>query len=451
MIWPVGVARGADNDDDCAMRTHLLAAASISVLASAGHAQSAIPERTLGAPTVVDSEPFRNVASIRELSDGRVIVVERGPLNALMQGMMSEMIRRVAPAGRGGRATTADSNAKAAPAAMSATPDPGAPPRVARVVMLDRALAHATPIGRAGTEPGNYIQPAALFAGSGDTTMLIDEGASDIFVIGPSGALTRTKSNPGVQGAMMAIAGAAIDRAGRLLYQPRQQISRTTPAGVEVATPDSAAITAYDFKTGGSIPVAEVRVVPSVGIMERDTTQRGGMHMVTKAFPFPTIDDWVMMPDGTLAIIRGADLHIDWIGPNGRKRSTPPIPYVKVAVSDSDKVRLITTIHRLEGAIPMMPAGMSLTQADPDSFPHFKPPFATRGARAASDGTIWLPARTISPDSADGFYVVGPDGRVREHVHLMKGQRLLGFGKGVIYVAVNKGPQDNRVARVPLR
>jgi hypothetical protein len=421
------------------------------------HAQGAIKERTLGAPTAIDSEPFRNIASVRELSDGRLLVVERGPMNAIMQGIMADAARRMAAngrAGRGGRSATQDSARNTMLAQMSGAAAPGGTRREARVLIFDRALTHATTVGHAGSETGAYSQPETLIAGVADTTLLIDLGVSDIAVIDPSGAIVHPKTIPSVPGALLAVGGAASDRAGRLLYIPRQQVTRMTPAGMVVGAPDTAAIIAFDFKTGGTLPVAVVHEAPSAITMVRDTVRSGGMHMMSKSFPFPTIDDWVMMPDGTLAIIRGADLHIDWIAPNGKVRSTPPIPYIKNTVSDSDKVKFLESLHLTEniaGANPLMPPGMSITQINPDSFPAFKPPFSARGAKAASDGTIWLPAKTISPASSDGFYVIGLNGRIREHVHLMKGQHLLAFGKGVVYVEVNEGRQDNRVARVPLR
>ena len=435
------------------MRTYLFVVAA-SCIAGTALAQSGIPERTLGAPSVVSTESFRNIAAVRELSDGRVIVVERGPLNAAMQGMMATVMRRVA-AGRGGRgadSAAADSNANMAIAMMGAGPDRNAPRREARVLLFDRALAHATPIGHAGTDPGAYSQPEGLLAGIADTTLLIDMFSTDILVIDPTGTSVTARASPAAQGAMLEAGGAAVDRAGRLLYQPREQRTLNTGGGMAMGSPDTAAIVAFDFRTHATLPVAQVHVAPTLMTMQRDTSGRAGMRMVSKAFPFPTLDDWVEMPDGTLAIIRGADFHVDWIAPSGKVRSTPPIPYAKVAVTDSDKVKFTATLHAAaRGAAAMMPAAMSMEQSDPDSFPPFKPPFSARGAKAASDGTIWIPAQMLAPTVPDGFYVVGPEGKVREHVHLMNRQRLVGFGKGVVYVAINQGPQDIRLARVPLR
>ena len=420
-----------------ARMTHLLQAmVLVSLSAVTARAQESYPQRTLGAPIAVGAEPLRDIAAVRELSDGRLLVVERGPINAMIKSMMASFARAAGPGGRGG---AADSIANL----------PESPP--ARIVLFDAKLTHMQAISRqAGEDASELQQPLALLGATADTTLLLLIGRSDLLVIGPSGGFVGSRSIPSGGGALLGAPGVAVDRAGRLLFQPRVQVSRNTPAGMEVGSPDSAAIVALDFKTGATIPVAYVRVAGNSAIMEADASSPGRMKMHMKTAPFPVIDDWVLMPDGTLAVIRGADLHIDWIAPNGKQRSTPPIPFARQAVTDSDKVTLVNRQHLID-SMPMMPRNMSVVQAEPDSFPRFKPPFSARGAMAASDGTIWLPSKIISPAAPEGYAVIGPDGRVREIVHLAKGQRLLGFGKGVVYVEVSESRQVDRVARVPLR
>jgi hypothetical protein len=407
----------------------------VTLTAAIASAQPSYPQRTLGTPVAVGAEPLRDIAAVRELSDGRLLVAERGPINAMIKSMMATFAKAAGPGGRGG---AADSIANL----------PESPP--ARIVLFDAKLAHVQAISRqTGDDASELQQPQALLGTTADTTLLLSIGRSDLLVIDPGGRLAGSRSIPGGGGALLGAPDVAVDRAGRLLFQPRVQESRNTPAGMEVGSPDSAAIVALDFKTGATIPVVYLRVAGNSAIMEADASSAGRMKMHMKTAPFPVIDDWVLMPDGTVAIIRGADLHIDWIAPNGKRRSTPPIPYVKQAVTDSDKVTLVKRQHLID-SMPMMPRNMSLVQAEPDSFPRFKPPFSARGAMAASDGTIWLPSKIISPATPEGYAVIGPDGRVREIVHLANGQRLLGFGKGVVYVQVSNGPKDDRIARVPL-
>lgn len=397
-------------------------------------AQSPVPERALGAPTAVASEPFRNIVAVRELSDGRLIVVEPGPMNAMLRSLMAGIARA---AGRGRAGGAADSSAS--------QPER----RAARALLFDAKLSTFEPVGRAGTGADEYQQPQRLIGAGADTTYMIDLGRSDMLVIDPAGKIVGAKNVAAGMGAMLAASAVAVARDGRLLVQPGEQVTRNTPAGMEVDTPDSATIVALDLKTGATAPLAHVRVAGNTARMEGDASNPGTMKMHMKTVPFAVIDDWVLMPDGTLAIVRGADLHVDWIAPNGRTRSTPPIAYERQEVTDSDKASFQRQLHAID-SMPMLPRNMSFAQAEPDSFPRFKPPFAGRGARAASDGTIWLPARIRTPKSPEGYDVIGPDGRVRERIHLAKGDQLLGFGKGVVYVTVTEGPRDRRVARIPL-
>jgi hypothetical protein len=405
----------------------------------AAHAAGSTPERTFGPPTAIASEPFWNIASVRELSDGRLLVVQRGPMNGMMRSVMSNALDAL-----NGRCGGSGRGAAAINSAFLGGPESPA----ARIVLFDAKLAHATPIGHAGSGPSEYQQPEMLYAAPADTTLVLDNGRSDMLVIDPTGKFVATKPVPGGNSALMAVGGVALDRNGRLLYAPREVVSRQTAAGMESGSPDSIAIIAFDPNTGSTIPVAHVRVMGTTILIDANPAAPGKMIARSKSVPFPIIDDWVVMPDGTLAIIRGTDLHIDWIAPDGKIRSTPPIPYARRAVTDSDKAAFIDAARSADAMMKSMPASamMTITRLDPDSFPRFKPPFASRGAKAASDGTIWLPSKTISPGSPDGYYVIGPDGKIREIVHFPPGERLIGFGKGVAYVAYN----DSRVARVPL-
>ena len=311
---------------------------SLVLVASVANAQAHIPERTLGAPTAAGSEPFRNIAAVRELSDGRVLVVQRGPYPEMMRAIMANAMgaaARVGGAGRGGRGTPPLDS-------FGLAPDQG----TARVVLYDAALKQLTAVGKVGAGPLDYEHPEGLLAGQADTTLLFELSRGEMLVIDPSGHIVGTRQTPG--GATTQLGpggGAGIDRAGRFVCVPRTQLTRQTPAGMEIGTIDSAAIVAVDFKTGATIPLAYARVASSMSIMQSDPASPGSMKMQTKSIPFPLIDDWVMLPDGTLALIRGADLHIDLIAPDGKRRASAAIPHTRIAVSDSDKVKFLAQMH----------------------------------------------------------------------------------------------------------
>ena len=42
--------------------------------------------------------------------------------------------------------------------------------------------------------------------------------------------------------------------------------------------------------------------------------------------PLPVGNEWVLLPDGAIAIVRGQDYRIDWLAPDGKIMSSPKMP-----------------------------------------------------------------------------------------------------------------------------
>src|SRR5439155_25026417 len=57
--------------------------------------------------------------------------------------------------------------------------------------------------------------------------------------------------------------------------------------------------------------------------------------------PLPQGDDWALLPDGTIALVRTKDFHIDWLNPNGTVTSSPKIPFNWERLTDEGKVAFI--------------------------------------------------------------------------------------------------------------
>src|SRR5204863_1103164 len=62
--------------------------------------------------------------------------------------------------------------------------------------------------------------------------------------------------------------------------------------------------------------------------------------------PMPTVDDWAVLSDGSVALIRGRDYHIDWKRPDGSVASSPKISYDWQRLSDDDKVAVIDSAKK---------------------------------------------------------------------------------------------------------
>lgn len=369
--------------------------------------------RTLPAPNAQFEEPFSQVAGLRELSNGRVIV--------------------------------ADGRDKV-------------------VAMVDLATQDVLKIGREGSGPGEFGLPLRLYAAAGDTTLLFDPLNSRYLVIAPDGKpvttfMVETAAPPGPGGpGGMRVGGFSMARAtdarGRL-YAESPPIAMGADGRPQTA--DSVAITRYDRATKKLDSLAWVH-------LPRNNAQvsggQGQMQVrIGGANPLAARDEWTVFPDGRVAIVRASDYHVDWILPNGQKRSSPAIRYTPVRMTDADKkeeeaLRNRARANQMMMSIETGPNGTRRTaQMGPGAnapplepltdWPAVKPPFRPGQASvwARPNGDLWV--RRTEPAGAKGtlWDVINAQGAVAYQVRIAEGLTLVGFGKDAIYTT--KADEDD--------
>ena len=64
------------------------------------------------------------------------------------------------------------------------------------------------------------------------------------------------------------------------------------------------------------------------------------MRMSSFINPMPEVDDWAVLPDGTIAIVR-KDYHVDFVDADGKRTSAPKIPFDWQRLTDSAKIAVI--------------------------------------------------------------------------------------------------------------
>ena len=353
-------------------------------------AQGALPTRTLGKPVAEFEEPFTSVGSVRELSNGRVIV--------------SDARDRV-------------------------------------VQMLDFASGSATQVGREGQGPGEYAFPGGVYAAPGDTTLLHDPLNQRLLLIAPNGkpagqhALRREGPGPGPR-VMGPVRGS--DARGRLYSQG----SGITMGPEGPQSSDSVPIIRYDRGTQKADTVAFLA-------QPRSNTQvsggQGNMRvMVGAANPLAPRDEWAVAADGRVAVVRHEPYRVEWIAPTGARTVGPAIPFPKVKVSEADK-KAIERQRASGGAIMMTrndgPGGssaqaraMSAADLPPlTDWPEYRPPFVGGAATVAPNGELWV-RRTLTGAEAQTYDVFDAKGARVAQVQLPRGTRLVGFGKGTAYL-----------------
>jgi hypothetical protein len=70
-------------------------------------------------------------------------------------------------------------------------------------------------------------------------------------------------------------------------------------------------------------------------------TPDGGMRVSSIMNPLPQGDDWALMSDGTIALVRTKDYHVDWLNPDGTVTASPKIPFQWERLTDEGKVAFL--------------------------------------------------------------------------------------------------------------
>jgi hypothetical protein len=191
--------------------------------------------------------------------------------------------------------------------------------------------------------------------------------------------------------------------------------------------------------------------------------------------PLPVVDAWAVLSDGTIAIVRGIDYHVDWVNPDGTQSTSHHLPFEWRRLSEADKIRFLdstrialerirseaTARDPVNGAlapynylsaagIPAMVAyregtavpaqrALPLSFVAPDDLPDYPPPFAAGAAQGDADGNLWV-RTTLGVARGPIYDIISRGGLLFDRVYLPPGRVVVGFGNGgVVYMAVHEG------------
>ena len=411
--------------------------------------------RPIGAVVAKATEPFGAIAGVRQLSDGHVLV--------------NDIPKR-------------------------------------RVLMFDPSLGSFTVIADSTSATANAYSGrfGGLISYKGDSTIFVDPTSLSMLVIDGSGKVARVMSVPRSQDAgSLAIGNATIDAAGRLVYRaPPNFRGPNFVNGVLTAPdiPDSAAIVRIDLATRKLDTAGFIKTQKLKFDISRD--DNGGVRVQTQTNPLPIIDEWAVLPDGSIAFVRGHDYHVDYVNADGTKTSAAKIPFEWQRLTDEDKVAFLDSLKAARarlgtnaptigfggggagGGAPQMvivggtapaggagagrdgggargdagniringpgggPAGnVQLNFVPASELPDYKPPFFGGTVRADTEGNLWI--RTIPTKAIPGgpvYDVINRKGELVERVQLPENRTIVGFGAGgTAYLSVRESPTATSV------
>ena len=425
----------------------------IAVASAAGAQQQTLPPaRPLGPVIAMSDEPMSSVAQVRALPGGRVIVHDL--------------------TGR-------------------------------RVLMFDSTFKHATVIADSTSATGNAYgsRLGGLIAYRGDSTLFVDPQSISMLVIDPTGKIVRTMAAPLPNEVQALIGGQngtpGFDGQGRLVYRAQ---FRPTPAmmrGLEQGKfqmpqlPESSYVVRVDLKSRKVDTAATFRI-PKI-IMNVTSDDNGRVMVTPTVNPIPWTDDWALLSDGTLAVVRGQDYRVDFVALDGKVTPGPKMQFEWQRLSDEEKGRIIdstkTAMEKLRDAqlAQMTAANPEAAKADSASkaggrqrvqasdggnmtvtiggggrgrdpgvagpigftmpplqfvalseMADYRPAFRQGASRGDAEGNLWIRTSRLV-NGATEYDVIDNKGELKDRVLVPQGRVIAGFGPGVVYMGVLDG------------
>jgi hypothetical protein len=388
--------------------------------ASIARAQQTLPAvHPVGAIVAKTTEPIDRVAGIHVLSTGRVVVNDA--------------------AGR--RVLLFDSTLTTFSTLLDTTGATARKYPVAKPGLIAAAL---------GPLPGIVIPFV------GDSTVFYDPDAVALVVFDPNGRIARIMAPPFPPDAgYLEAPSARFDSREHAIYLAGNPSSPRRGADGSGQNPrDSASIVRAASGSVAPETLAYVRTPKTPG--QQPLVSKEGITIPQPIIdPFAVIDAWAMLADGTIAIMRGQDYHMDWIAANKARSASSKFPFQWHRLSDSEKVVIVDSVKQYNEAHPvpyryggregtgnLISGTFPLGVIPPDSLGDYRPPFASPTMFADADENVWIlptPEVPLSANPGPVYDVISRAGQLIDRVQLSPGFGIVGFSPGYIFMTIREG------------
>jgi hypothetical protein len=258
-----------------------------------------------------------------------------------------------------------------------------------RIVLLDKDLKFVKLVADSTSTTNNAygVGRGGMFAWRGDSTVFVDPIGLSMLVIDAQGNIVRTMAAPRPNDLQFmtnaAFGRPGLDGKGRLIYrQVDFGFGRGGPGAIRMSgggggipqmptPPDSSAIVRFDFATRKLDTVTFFKI-PKIN-MSVTQDENGGIRMQSRVNPAPVVDEWAVMSNGSVAVVRGRDYHVDYFDVDGKVTRAEKLPYDWFRMDDDYKQKF------LDSTKTVMDSLRKLAQTNPQAA-------ATAGMAAAGLG-----------------------------------------------------------------
>ncbi len=367
-----------------------LVVAALLVAPAATVAPVAAQEQALGPAAAVHPASFSVVNSVRERSDGTVLVAD--PLSKVL-------------------------------------------------VVLSPDLTQADTIGRLGQGPREYEQPDAVWPLPSDSTLLVDLGNARLTIIDPNNQFVRTRPISMGDGGdrtppTLALPSSA-DGLGGIYFT---SMPAMTPQG------PSDTVSVLKLGPGADAPESLMRV-KTTSFTSQTTGDANNQNVNIAPIPLSATDVWAAAPDGSIAVARAGESRVDWLNADGSVEQGDPIDAEGVPIrrpereewnddrtSNGGGIGIEMTVENGARSMRMSRGGIG---GEPDldamTWPDEKAPWVASSGAVDAEGRFWVRRSLPAGEAALYDVFTKADGHVGA-VRFPERRRLVGFGDGVVYV-----------------
>ncbi len=352
-----------------------------------------VPTVPLGAPTARVEEPYTSIASVRELADGRLLVVDSR--DKLLQ-------------------------------------------------LVDLLSGSASRIGREGSGPGEYRSPSGVFPLPGHEALLVDPAQARFLRIDPTGKVVETISYP--NGIAPGMRPRGTDGEGRVYFEGA---SLGMPGGGPdggILVADSLPVIRWDRRTGKIDSLILVKG-PQMRVSVSGTGNSRNFGI--RRQPFTSRDGWAVGPDGRIVVVRSDPYRVDTRAPTGERTRGAVVALQEIPVTQADKDAYLKGLQtqqrsmsvagdgRGSGQPSTAPSGPPppLPGADEFDWPTRMPYFDAASVQVSPAGELWCERTRARGDEVPVYDVFNAGGRLVRRVTFPAKTRLVGFGEGTLYAA----------------
>jgi hypothetical protein len=298
-----------------------------------------------------------------------------------------------------------------------------------RVVLADFGRGTVRVIGRQGEGPAEYRFPMRPVAAPGTISLVADASLARILVISPDGRITSKLKMPTDErvGELTELKG--VDSRGRLYFETNS----FNPESGRFS--DSVAIVRLDATGSNAKVLARIsnggRVVLKLA--------SGPASLARSITPFPHIDTWIVLPNGSVAVIHPGPYSVDVVDSAGARHTGTAIPYTPIPVTAKDRSSVRDSASHVRSAATTKgggpgPRGPGSVLPD-ELFPKVMPAYLAGSAQVSPAGHFWVGRSHSITEASVSYDIFDGTGKRIGTARLKAHSIVVGFGVGSVYIA----------------